>query len=150
MRTTLRRLSAAATLFLFSAAPALAQDVRDASGLTATAQEAGFVTATVNLPTLVGNIIGALLALLGMVFVVLIIYAGFNWMIAQDNADKVKASKKTIVNAALGLVIVFSAYFITSFVLQSIDLSLDPVYDQGEIMTCQEEVARGLRNPPCP
>src|SRR5688572_20123444 len=52
-----------------------------------------------SLPVLVGKFIGAALGLLGVVLVVLIIYAGFLWMTAQGDPDKVKKAKGIITNA---------------------------------------------------
>jgi len=61
------------------------------------------------------NIIRVLLGLLGTIFVVLIVYAGFLWMTAGGNEENVKKAKGYIFNAIIGLCIVLSAYGITFF-----------------------------------
>jgi hypothetical protein len=43
------------------------------------------------------------------------IYAGISWMTANGNEQTVTTAKQMIVNASIGLVIVFAAYAITSF-----------------------------------
>lgn len=66
---------------------------------------------------IIGKIINAFLGLLGIVFLVLMVYAGFLWMTAQGEAEKVNTAKKLIVQAVIGLAIVLAAYAITSFVV---------------------------------
>lgn len=66
---------------------------------------------------IIARIIRVFLGLLGIIAVVLIIYAGFLWMTAGGNEDKVAQSKKILANAAIGLAIVLSSYAIVSFVM---------------------------------
>lgn len=71
-------------------------------------------------PEVVGAIVKIILSLVGIVFFGLIFYAGFGWMTAQGNSEKVDKSKTTIVEAALGLIIVLAAYAITNFVFSNL------------------------------
>ena len=73
-----------------------------------------------DLPTVIGSVINVLLGLLGVILVVLIIYAGFLWMTAQGNEDKVKKAKSIISNAVIGMVLIFAAYALTQFVLTNL------------------------------
>jgi hypothetical protein len=68
------------------------------------------------LPGIAGTIVGSLLALLGIVFMILIIYGGFRWMFARGNEQDVTKAKDIITQAIVGLIIVFSAYAIAQFV----------------------------------
>ena len=65
----------------------------------------------------IANIISAALGMLGIVTVVLIIYAGFKWTTAGGNDENVASAKKILTAAVIGLAIVFSAYSITRFVM---------------------------------
>jgi len=65
-------------------------------------------------------IIKAILGLLGVIFIVLIIYAGFLWMTSAGNEDAIGKAKKTIVAAIIGLAIVLFAYMITIFVIDQL------------------------------
>lgn len=58
----------------------------------------------------------AVLALIGVIFLVLMIYAGYNWMIARGEEEKVEKAKDTITRAIIGLIIVVGAYAIWGFV----------------------------------
>lgn len=69
-----------------------------------------------NLPSLIGKIIGAGLALLGVIFFVILVYAGLGWMLAMGKEEKINEAKDTIVAAILGLIVVLSAYAITALV----------------------------------
>jgi hypothetical protein len=62
------------------------------------------------------RIINVFLGLLGIIAVVLNVYAGYTWMTAGGNDDKVETAKKTILSATVGLAIILSAYAITRFV----------------------------------
>lgn len=64
----------------------------------------------------VGLIISYALAFLGVIFLVLTVYSGFQWMTAGGNEEKITEAKKRLINAVLGLMIVLSAYSITWFV----------------------------------
>jgi uncharacterized membrane protein YjgN (DUF898 family) len=73
-----------------------------------------------DLPSIVGGIINAFLALLGVVLVVIIIFAGYKWMTAQGNSGQVDEAKKMITQAVIGMIILMAAYAITRFVLEAV------------------------------
>jgi len=59
-----------------------------------------------------------LLAFLGVVGVVIILYGGFTWMTAAGNDEKVGKAKKIITAGLIGLIIVMLAFAIATFVIQ--------------------------------
>ena len=63
----------------------------------------------------VGFIIKAFLGLVGVFFLLLMIYGGYTWMLARGNETEVQKAQSIIQNAIIGLVIVFCAYGITMF-----------------------------------
>lgn len=65
---------------------------------------------------IIGAGISAALALIGVVFLVLMIYAGFKWMTARGEEEKVEKAKDTITRAIIGLIIVIGAYAIWAFI----------------------------------
>lgn len=67
---------------------------------------------------IVANIIRIALTLLGTILVVLIVYAGFLWMTAAGEADKIEKAKKILYNSVIGMVIILAAYSITTFVVR--------------------------------
>ncbi|MDO8499295.1 MAG: FG-GAP-like repeat-containing protein [bacterium] len=68
----------------------------------------------------IARIIRAALGLLGIVAVALIIYAGFMWMTAGGDDEKVGTAKKILINAVIGLAIILTSYAIVSFVMNKL------------------------------
>ena len=70
------------------------------------------------------TIIRGILGFLGLIAVILIMYAGFNWMTAGGVSDKVTKAKSLIINSVIGLIVILSAYaiaeFITNLILRSV------------------------------
>ena len=65
----------------------------------------------------VNNVINTLLGLLGLLATIIILLGGFKWMTSQGNSEKVDEAKNLIKNGIIGLVVIFSAYAIASFVI---------------------------------
>lgn len=58
----------------------------------------------------------ALFGVLGMIFLVIVVYAGFRWMTAGGNTEQIDEAKQLIRNATIGLAIVILSYTITYFI----------------------------------
>jgi len=65
--------------------------------------------------------IRAFLGVLGIIFLVLMITAGYKWMTASGNEEKITEAKETIWRAVIGLIIIVASYAITYFVFNSLD-----------------------------
>ena len=66
---------------------------------------------------IVARIINVAMLFLGIIAVVIILLAGFKWMTAAGNEDKVGVAKKLMGAGVIGLVIVLSAWGIATFLL---------------------------------
>lgn len=73
-----------------------------------------------DLRTTIAQIIRVILAFLGVVAVIIIIWGGFKWMVSGGADEKVRDARKFIVMGIVGLAIVLSAYAIASFVISSL------------------------------
>lgn len=73
-----------------------------------------------NLTAIISQVILGLLSLLGIVFLILMVYAGFLWMTARGEEDKITDAKNTIRRAIVGLVIVAGSYAIAYFVFNQL------------------------------
>lgn len=71
---------------------------------------------TKTLPERVGQIVGYILSFVGTIFFLLIIYGGFKWMTARGNEKEVNDAKELIYSSIIGIVIIFSAYILTSYI----------------------------------
>ncbi|MBI5622055.1 hypothetical protein HY933_04310 [Candidatus Falkowbacteria bacterium] len=78
----------------------------------------GYATKDVASPeVIVGRIVNIVLSFLGTIFLVLMVVGGIQWLTAGGNEEKVTAAKSLIMQAIIGLVIVFAAFMISYFVL---------------------------------
>lgn len=73
-----------------------------------------------NLNVFLGTLVEGLLGLVGVLFVILIIYAGVQWMTAGGDATKVQKAKSIIIRAILGLIIIMGAFIITNYIIKEI------------------------------
>lgn len=91
-------------------------------GLLGDAQKAaGFKQATeTTLAENVGYIINVALSFVGIIFTVLMVYAGYLWMTAAGETAQIDKAKKIITACIIGLVITLSAYSISNFVVSRI------------------------------
>jgi hypothetical protein len=92
---------------------------------TAHAQEIGSSTlvnpfsSASSIPELLGALLNVLLIISVPFIVIFIIYAGFTYVTARGNPEKVKAANRSLLYALLGSVIVFGAYALFA-ILQSV------------------------------
>jgi len=68
----------------------------------------------------IGRIINISLSLLGIVSLVIILFAGFEWMTAGGNDDKVSQARKRMIAGVIGLAIILSSYALSTFVLRQL------------------------------
>lgn len=92
------------------------------TGLDKTAEVSGLGVSgeALWLPDLIGRMLAPVLGLIGVLFVILMIYAGFLWMTAGGNQEQIKKAKGLMVNAVIGTIIVFASYAIANFIIGAI------------------------------
>ncbi|MFH1789900.1 MAG: pilin [bacterium] len=96
---------------------------KDDYGLHRAANQAGLNSLAISKSeprALIGSIIGVGLSLLGVIFFLLILYAGIKWMTAMGSSEKVEKAKEMLEAAIIGLLIVLSAYAISRFIFTNI------------------------------
>lgn len=67
-----------------------------------------------------GKLVQYGLSLIGIIFFLLMLYAGYLWMSAMGNTEKVDKAKLILETAIIGLVLVMGAYAITTFIFESL------------------------------
>src|SRR3989339_505827 len=93
------------------AAPALAQE-------TAFEQFADASTLPQDsIAIIIARVIRVALTLVGIIFVCVIIYAGFLYLLARGEPEPIKKAKKIFQQSIIGLILIFSAYSIATFIL---------------------------------
>ncbi len=81
-----------------------------------------------DLPTLVGNVVGTALSLVGIIFFGLMIYGGILWMTDRGKEEQAKKAFDTITAAVIGIIIVLASYAITKFAFSSVASQDKPPY----------------------
>jgi hypothetical protein len=94
-------------------------NVQTAAGMTREA--AGFNNMSIG--DLVAQIFKIALSLLGVIFLIIMVFAGYRWMTASGNEEAITSSKAAIKRAIIGLIIVISAYAITHYVFSALPFS---------------------------
>ncbi len=98
---------------------ALAQ-APDTAGLEAVGAAGGLAGGGTDLITIIGRIINVVLGFVGIILLVMLLYAGYLWMTSGGEADKVTTAQTMIRNAIIGLIIITSAFAITQFILNAL------------------------------
>lgn len=94
-----------------------AYDFKESSGLNLTAGRAGYTNQEKTVDDLIIQGIGLVLTFVGVIFLILIIVAGFKWMTARGNEAEVEKSKKILVQSIIGILIVLAAYALSYFIV---------------------------------
>ena len=66
------------------------------------------------------TIINIALGFLGIIAVIIVMYGGFKWMTAAGNEEQVGEARKLIVGGVIGLLVIFMAWAIASFVVSNL------------------------------
>jgi cytochrome bd-type quinol oxidase subunit 2 len=113
------------SLIIFSALPARAgllqgNIVTEITNNTQALGDTAGYDSNVTIGSVVALVIKTFLGLLGVIFVFLIVLAGYNWMTAAGDEEKINKAKDTIKAAIIGLIIIVAAYSITYFVFANL------------------------------
>ncbi len=132
----------------FAAIPLMVK--ADNFGVDATQQATGnllpkSIAGASSVPDLIGKIIAIVLSLLGIVFFLLVFYAGILWMTARGNSETVQKAKDIMQAAIIGLVIVMASYAISKFVFTSLVSSVQTgsggaASDDPAVVACRSKV----------
>ena len=106
--------------FLFSYPSVAGAQNLDAGYLQNVANTGAVVHSEEQLPEIIGSIIKVIIGLLGIIFLVLTIYAGIIWMTAAGDAKKVDKAKGILSTAVIGLVIILCSFAITEFIISNL------------------------------
>jgi ABC-type cobalt transport system substrate-binding protein len=86
-------------------------------------QNSGYepANAEASLGGIIATVIKAFLGFLAIIFIIIIVMAGYKYMTAGGNEDKTREAIDSIRRGIIGLIIIISAYAITYFVFNSMD-----------------------------
>jgi len=101
--------------FIFYSHPVLAQLTQSTANADLVAQAAQVEQQ--DLLVIIGRIINIFLGTLGVIFLIIVIYAGYLYMTAAGNQEVVKKAITWIKNAVIGLIIIAFSFAIVGFIL---------------------------------
>lgn len=85
-------------------------------GLQKTGEASGLIAYGDDPIEIGGDVLAALLTLVGVVFLIFMVYGGFRWMLARGNEDEVKKAQRIIWGAIIGVFVIIAAYAITTII----------------------------------
>lgn len=71
-----------------------------------------------NATTLIGTLVNTLLFVVGLIAVVMVIFAGIQYTTSSGDAGKVAKAKNTLTYAIVGLIVAFIAFALVNWVFQ--------------------------------
>ena len=87
------------------------------SGLQKTGIPSGFNTmmpsTTPTIEGIIAKVIAIALSLIGIFFLVLMLYSGYLWLMSKGDTKDIEKAKENIKTALIGLIVVLSAYAVT-------------------------------------
>ena len=69
-----------------------------------------------NVQSTVGSFIEAALTMVGTIFFILMVYAGYIWMTARGEEERITKARDIIIAAIIGLALIVAAYAVTNFI----------------------------------
>ena len=99
----------------------LAQDL--GAGLEKAAQPAGLIPTQAETSTvegIIGKVIRVGFGMMGIVFLIMILYSGIVWMTAGGAAETTAKARTMLIHAAIGMLVTLIAYQVTYFVITKI------------------------------
>lgn len=69
------------------------------------------------LPNRIIGSINIVLTLVGLIFLIMIIYSGFQWMTSGGNEELIKKARGRLINASIGLGVVLGAWVIANTIM---------------------------------
>ncbi len=74
----------------------------------------------VNIPTFIGNVIRTFAGIAGTIALIMFVYGGIMLILSGGESAKVQKGKQILINASIGLVLIFSAYTFVSAIIGAI------------------------------
>jgi hypothetical protein len=119
----LKQIIIISVFFLLPVFSVLAGENAPLGALNKIADPSGFNKDQINPDAMAENIgigVQLFLSILGIIFIILTLYAGYNWMMAQGDKDRVEKAQHTIQRATIGLIIIIGSYAIWNLIFEKL------------------------------
>lgn len=88
------------------------------SRMSRAASQAGLSLSPATPQSIILSIVVYLLGFVGLIFLIMALTAGAQWMMSGGGEEKIKHAKDRLKNAIIGIIIILVAFIITTFVIQ--------------------------------
>lgn len=102
-----------------SAAPTT-QTPGDRFGLNEAVNGTGVIEGRDPVPLVVARAVQSVLSIVGVIFLILVIWGGAMWMVSGGNEQSITKAKQILTTAVIGLVIIMTGYSITYFIIENL------------------------------
>ncbi len=68
----------------------------------------------------IGAAIGVLLSIMGLIFLIIVVYAGITWMTSNGDKTRIEKARKMLIEGTIGLAITLAAYSFTAYVVSKV------------------------------
>ena len=110
------------TLFSLLLLPSVVFATNALQNMEKVGTKGGYLEATeITLAARIGFIINVFFSLLGIIFIVILLLAGYHYMMAQGDTTKTKTALASIRHAVIGLILTVGAYAIWIFIFSSLN-----------------------------
>ena len=92
----------------------------DPFGLNNAVNGTGVIQGSDPVPLVIARAIQGVLSIVGVLFLILIIWGGAMWMTSGGNEQNIARAKKILTTATIGLVIIMTGYSVTYFIVESL------------------------------
>lgn len=92
-------------------------------GLDDAAKDTGVIVDKDPVPLVVARAVQSVLNIVGVIFLILVIWGGTMWMVSGGNEQSITKAKQILTTAVIGLVIVMAGYTITWWIVSALSTS---------------------------
>ena len=82
-----------------------------------------------SLPETVGRAVKYVVGFVGIIFLILILYAGFLWMTAGGSQEEVTKARAILKWSLIGVIVVLGAYAVTNYIVENMQRITSPNYN---------------------
>ncbi len=100
---------------------------------------------TQDLRVTIMRVVQVALGFLGIIAIILFMYGGWLYLSSAGNEEKISRGKQVLINAVIGLVIIFTSFAIVSFIINFLGSATGSQPPQGFTCTANQCVSCGVR-----
>ncbi|MFC1612562.1 pilin [Patescibacteria group bacterium] len=105
---------------------------------------------TIEIATIIGQVIKAVLGIVGSIALLMFLYGGFLWLTSRGNEQNITKGKNVLIWATIGLTVIFLSYILVGFVIDALTGKTGPSISQEDLestVCCYQCINNKASNP---